>query len=210
MIAAAGYLARRQSNSSAPLTLAVLPFGNIGADSALSYVAEGLADEVAGALARVPGIQIKSRSGARAYRGQLGADVTEAGARLKADYLITGVVRQERGRWILSAELARAADKASLWGENFNLGADQQAGAAEADRRPPWSAAMRGTRFPRSIGTAPALASTQRTSNRRRTGCTCEGRRDSTGADQSVREAADLFRRPRFTRTRVYARPIRA
>ena len=194
VIGAAGYFATRPSGRSAPITVAVLPFGNIGADSALSYVAEGLADEVAGALARVPGIQIKSRSGARAYRGQLGPDVTEAGARLKADYLITGVVRQERGRWILSAELARAADKASLWGENFNLGADQQAGAAEAIADT-LVAAMRGM-FPKSIGTAPALASNQKTSNSEAFRLYLRGqdKLDHRGPNVSVRESAELFR----------------
>ena len=194
VIGAAGYLATRHSGSSAPLTLAVLPFGNIGADSALSYVAEGLADEVAGALARVPGIQIKSRSGARAYRGQLGPDVTEAGARLKADYLITGVVRQERGRWILSAELARAADKASLWGDNFNLGADQQAGAAEAIADT-LVTAMRSM-FPKSIGTASALASNQRTSNPEAYRLYLRGQQklDRRGQSESVKESAELFR----------------
>jgi serine/threonine-protein kinase len=194
VIGAAGYFANRPSGRSAPISVAVLPFGNIGADSALSYVAEGLADEVAGALARVPGIQIKSRSGARAYRGQLGPDVTEAGARLKADYLITGVVRQERGHWILSAELARAADKASLWGDNFNLGADQQAGAAEsiADT---FVAAMRGI-FPKSIGTAPALASNQKTSNSEAFRLYLRGQfqLDHRGIKVSVRDGAELFR----------------
>ena len=194
VVGAAGYFVTRPSGRSAPITVAVLPFGNIGADSALSYVAEGLADEVAGALARVPGIQIKSRSGARAYRGQLGPDVTEAGARLKADYLITGVVRQERGHWILSAELARAADKASLWGGKFDLGADQQAGAAEAVADT-LVTAMRGI-FPKSIGTAPALASNQQASNSEAFRLYLRGQYnlDHRGINVSVREGAELFR----------------
>ena len=194
LIGAAGYFATRPSGRSAPITVAVLPFGNIGADSALGYVAEGLADEVAGALARVPGIQIKSRSGARAYRGQLGPDVTEAGTRLKADYLITGVVRQEQGHWILSAELARAADKASLWGENFNVGADQQAGAAEAIADT-LVKAMRGI-FPNSIGTARALASNQTTSNSEAYRLYLRGQAglDHRGIRVSLRENAELFR----------------
>jgi TolB-like protein len=194
VIGASGYFATRPSGTSAPISVAVLPFGNIGADSALAYVAEGLADEVAGALARVPGIQIKSRSGARAYRGQLGPDVTEAGARLKADYLITGVVRQERGRWILSAELARASDKASLWGANFNVGADQQAGAADAIADT-LVVAMRGM-FPKSIGTATALAFNQRTSNPEayRLYLLGQYKLDRRGAFGGVKESAELFR----------------
>jgi TolB-like protein len=192
LIGTAAYLATRESGSSAPITLAVLPFGNIGADSALSYVAQGLADEVAGALTRVPGIQITSRMGARAYGGQLGPDVTEAGVRLKADYLITGVVRQERGRWILSAALERAADKASLWAESFNLGPEQQAGAAEAIAGT-LVTAMRSL-FPKTISSPSALASNRQTSNNEAYRLFLRGQDKLDRRGQSVKESADLFR----------------
>jgi TolB-like protein/tRNA A-37 threonylcarbamoyl transferase component Bud32 len=194
VIAATVYFTTRPVAKSPPISVAVLPFGNMGADSALSYVAEGLADEVAGALTRVPGIQIKSRNGARAYRGQLSPDVTEAGTRLKADYVITGVVRQERGRWILSVELARAIDKASLWDESITLDIDQQAGAAEVIGDT-LVKALRGM-FPNSIGIASALASNQRTSNSEAYRLYLRGqdKLDHRGGNTSVREGAELFR----------------
>ncbi len=192
LISTAGYLATRESGSSSPLTLAVLPFGNIGADSAMDFVAQGLADEVAAALARAPGIQIKSRIGARAYRGQLGVDLAEAGARLKADYLMTGVVRQERGRWILSADLARAVDATSLWGESFNVSMDQVAGAAEAIAGSLITSLR--SRFPKSIGSAPALAANQQTSNNDAYRLYLRGQDKLSRRGQSVKESADLFR----------------
>ena len=80
---AGAYFATKTASATGPITVAVLPFANIAGDSTMDFVADGLADEVASLLARVPGILIKSRSGARAYRGQLAPDVTEAGARLK-------------------------------------------------------------------------------------------------------------------------------
>ena len=87
MVAAiGGYFATRTASVAAPITLAVLPFVNIAGDSATDFVADGLSDEVASALTRVPGVLVKSRTGALRYRGQLAPDVTEAGARLKADY----------------------------------------------------------------------------------------------------------------------------
>ena len=46
----------------------------------MEFVTEGLADEVAEALQRVPGIQIKSRVGARAYRGQLSPGIRRRGS----------------------------------------------------------------------------------------------------------------------------------
>jgi serine/threonine-protein kinase len=188
----AAWLTTRLPAASAPITLAVLPFGNIGADSALDFVAEGLADEVAGALARVPGVQIQSRNGARAYRGQLAADLAEAGVRLKAEYLMTGVVRQERGRWILSAELTRGPDGASLWLESFHLSPDQQAGAAEAIAGSVTTALR--SRFPKAVGTAPRLAANQQTTNSEALRLYLRGQEKLDRRGQSVRESADLFR----------------
>ena len=192
VVSGAVYLGTRGSGGSAPITLAVLPFGNIGADSTLSFVAEGLADEVAGALARVPGIQIKSRNGARNYRNQLTPDLADAGVKLKADYLMTGVVRQERGRWILSAEVARAADAASLWGENFNVGPDQAAGAAELIARS-LTLALHG-QFPRTVGTAPVLGANTRTTNNEAYRLYLRGQGLLDRRGQSVSESAELFR----------------
>ena len=193
LLAAAGLYLSRSSRAPAPVTLTVLPFGNTNADSTLNYVADGLAEEVATALARVPGIQVTSRSAARAYRGQLGVDVSEAGARLRAEYVLTAIVRQDRENWILSADLARAADAASIWADNFHLRPDQQAGAAEQIATS-LVAAMRA-RFPRTIGAVPVVASTQHTTNGEAYRLYLRGQEKLNRRAQSVREAADLFRR---------------
>jgi TolB-like protein len=115
--------------SSSPFTLAVLPFGNTAADTSVDFLTDGLPDEIASALGRVPGIQIRSRSGARRYRGQLFVDAKEAGATLGAEYIMHGVVRLERGQWILSADVARASDRTSIWGQQFALDLNQQVGS---------------------------------------------------------------------------------
>jgi TolB-like protein/tetratricopeptide (TPR) repeat protein len=192
VVGTVAYLATRAPGASAPITLTVLPFGNIGADSAMDLVAGGLAEEVASALQRVPGIQIKSRSGARAYRGKLGVDVTEAGARLKADYVMTGVIRQDRGSWILSADVERAADATSLWGDAFNVSPDRQAGTSEAIAAAV-VAALR-SRFPASIGSAPVLRPNQRTVNNEAYRLYLRGQEKLKRRSQSVKEAVELFR----------------
>jgi TolB-like protein len=190
-IAAGAYWVTREPRPPAPITLSVLPFGNIGADSAVEFVAQGLGDEVASVLLPVPGIQVKSRGGARYYRGQLGVDVTEAGARLAADYVMTGVVRQERGQWILSAELERAADKTSLWSGKFTLGPDQAAGAAQTIALDLVKALQ--TRFSH-IGTAPARVVHQRTENNEAYRLYLKGRERLSRRTVSVKESAELFR----------------
>ncbi len=192
LIGTVAYVATRPTGPSFPIRLSVLPFVNIDTDSTMELVAGGLTEDVASALARVPGIQITSRSGARAYRGQMGVDVAEAGARLKADYLMTAVVRQERGGWILSADLARATDAASVWGDNFTISPDRQTGAADAIAVT-LAAALR-KRFGKSIGPAQALGPNQRTSNNEAYRLYLKGQEKLNRRSQSVKESAELFR----------------
>ena len=178
--------------ASAPLTVAVLPFYDLNRDSTLAFVADGFYEEVASALARVPGILIKSRSGARAYRDSLAVDVVEAGARLKADYVLTAEVRQDRGRWILSADLGRQSDAASVWAQSFVLQPDQQASAAEAIADS-LAGALRA-RFPGTIGSAPEFAANQRTTSSEAYRLYLRGQERLSRRGLSVRESADLFR----------------
>ena len=176
----------------APLTLAVLPFYDLNRDSTLAFVADGFYEEVASALARVPGILIKSRSGARAYRDSLAVDVVAAGAKLKADYVLTAEVRQDGGRWILSADLGRQSDAASMWAQSFVLLPQEQASAAEriADDL---AGALR-TRFPGTVGAAPALAANQSTTSSAAYRLYLRGQERLSRRGLSVRESADLFR----------------
>jgi serine/threonine-protein kinase len=193
VVVTGGYFATRSARANGSIAVAVLPFGSTGADSTMSLFADGLGDEVASALARVPGIVIKSRTGARAYRGQLAPDVTEAGARLKADYLVTAVVRQERGRWILSADLERAADATSLWGNAFVIDPNEQ-GAVADSLAADLTAALRRI-FPRTVGVAPARLPRQQTSSSEAFRLYLAGQEKLARRGQSVKEAVDLFRR---------------
>ena len=192
LAATGGYFATKSGWVAPPVTLAVLPFANIAGDSTLDYVADGLTDEVASALGRVPGLLIKSRTGARRYRGQLTPDVTEAGARLKAEYLVTAVVRQELGQWVLSAEFARAADAASLWDSTFRVSPNEQAVVADAIAGS-LATRLRGL-FPRAIGVAPVRTRNQQASNPEAYRLYVLGQGKIARRTQSVREAADLFR----------------
>jgi eukaryotic-like serine/threonine-protein kinase len=192
-VAAAGvYLATRAGDSPPPITLAVLPINNISADSAIEFVAEGLGDDVAGVLLTVPGIQIQGRSSAWKYRGQLGVDVTEAGARLGADWVMTGAVRLQGGHWILSAQLERSADKANVWGESFDISPDQAAGAAQAIAAR--VVASLRLRFPKVIGAAPSLPANRRTENNEAYRLYLKGREMFSRRTVSVKESAELFR----------------
>jgi len=190
VISTAAYRATR--GSPAPITISVLPFFNTEGDSLMEFVATGLAEDVASALARVPGIQIKSRNGARAYRGQFTVNVAEVAPKLKAEYLMTGAVRQEGGRWILTVDLERGVDAATLWDSTFDVGESQQTGAADAITRS-LIATLR-KQFPRSIGPAPPLGPNQRTANVEAYRLYLRGQELLSRRIQDVKKSADLFR----------------
>ena len=179
--------------SVAPFTLAVLPFGNIAADTSVNYLTDGLPDEIASALSRVSGIQIRGRSSALRYRGQLFVDVSEAGAKLGADYVMTGALRQERGQWILSADVARAADGTSIWAEQFTLNLDQQVGSV-ATITDSLLVTLR-TQFPQSIGAAPRVATARQTANPEAWRLYLRGQERLSRRGLSVKESAELFQR---------------
>jgi serine/threonine-protein kinase len=189
--ATSGYFATRNSGAAGSVTVAVLPFENTARDSAVDFLADGLTDEVASALGRVPGILIKSRSGARRYRGKPDLDMTEAGARLKADYLMTAAVRQDQGQWVLSADFARAADATSLWDTNFVVRPNEQ--GAVADVIAGSLAARLRKLFPRAIGVAPARPANQQTTNPEAYRLYVLGQGRLARRTLSVREATGFF-----------------
>ena len=191
LLAFAGYRATRAPVvASAPIKLAVLPLANLASDTAAAFLTDGLPDEIATVLGRVPGIQIQGRSGARAYSGQLSPDITEAGLKLGAEYVITGAVRREAGNWILSLNFDRAADQASLWAENFTINRDQRAGVVKTITDSLLFALR--SRFP-NVGTAPVVASASQTKSALANEFYLGGKAKLQRRRMSVREAAESF-----------------
>ena len=192
VLAVGGWFAAQATANVTPITLTVLPFANSAADTAVDFLSEGLADELASAFARVPGVQIMSRSGARFYRGQLGVDVTEAGARLNADYVMQGVVRRDRGRWVISADIGRRTDRASIWGEVFTLNPAEQARAADLIAASVIAELRR--RFPRALAGSAPVAPTSGTTDIEAYRLYLRGQERLNRRGQSVTESAELFR----------------
>ena len=98
--------------------VAVLPFDDIGGDTANAYFADGMADELATQLSKMRGLRVVARSSAMAYRGQH-VDAREIGRKLGAGIVIGGSVRRDRGRVRLSAQLTEAKDGLVLWSETY-------------------------------------------------------------------------------------------
>jgi len=100
-------------------SLAVLPFANLSADKENEYFSDGLAEDIIGALARVPGLRVMARTSAFAFRGR-DVDVREIGTRLNVEHVLEGSVRRSGNRIRVTAQLVMASDGYPLWSQRFD------------------------------------------------------------------------------------------
>jgi eukaryotic-like serine/threonine-protein kinase len=186
------FVQQRDAVAPPPITLAVLPFGNIGGDSALLASTLGLGDEVFTALQRVPRLQMRSRNGARAFAGHLGVDEREVGKKLLVDYVVEGDMREESGRWLVIARLTRTADATELWSQKFAANDHEQLVVAEQIANE--IAAQLRQRFPMVLGATIALKPNQVTTDPEAHRLYVLGQELLSRRGQSVSESADRFR----------------
>ena len=114
-------IALRVSRSPTPgkTMIAVLPFGSIGGDTANAYFAEGIADELGTALARLPGVELAGRVSAAKYKRD-GASAQEIGRALNVIAVLDGTVRRDADHIRVSTELASGTDGRVLWKETYD------------------------------------------------------------------------------------------
>jgi adenylate cyclase len=112
---------RLQSMASAATigpAIAVLPFVNLSPDRENEYFSDGMTEEIANALARVPGLRVAARTSAFAFKGQ-DIDARDIAARLGVATLVAGSVRKIGNRIRLTAQLIDGADGCHLWSETY-------------------------------------------------------------------------------------------
>ena len=110
----------RVSSSAAPggLAIAVLPFLNLTPERESEYFSDGMTVELAGALARVQGLRVVSRTSVFALKDK-GLDARQMAERLGVDFLVEGSLRKIGDRIRLNAQLVSAADGCDLWSESY-------------------------------------------------------------------------------------------
>ena len=100
-------------------SIAVLPFTNVGHDTAAEYFADGMADELATALVRIPGLRVAARSSAFTFRGDT-VNVHEVGNKLHVGEVLEGSVRRAAGRLRVTVQLVSTADGVALWSDAYD------------------------------------------------------------------------------------------
>lgn len=100
-------------------SVAVLPFRDLSADKSLSYLGEGVANDVIAILSRFSDIAVVSRTSSFAYQGKEG-DIREIGQELGVSYVVEGSVRKEGDRVRIVAQLVNANTGDHVWADRFD------------------------------------------------------------------------------------------
>jgi len=100
-------------------SIAVLPLANMSADPENEYFSDGMTEEILNVLAKVPGMQVASRTSSFAFKGRQ-MDVRQVGEKLGVGSVLDGSVRKVGNRIRISVELIDVATGYHLWSETYD------------------------------------------------------------------------------------------
>ena len=100
-------------------SIAVLPFVNVSSDPENEYLSDGITDELIGALARVEGLQVASRTSVFSLKGKP-QDVRAIGALFAVSEVLEGTVRRAGDRIRIGAQLTSTQDGRLLWSQRYD------------------------------------------------------------------------------------------
>jgi len=100
-------------------SIAVLPLTNLSADPENEYFSDGMTEEIINALAKVPSLQVGSRSSSFAFKGK-NVDVREVGEKLGVSTVLEGSVRKVGSRIRIAAQLVNVENGYQLWSETYD------------------------------------------------------------------------------------------
>jgi len=99
--------------------IAVLPFNNLGGESAQDYFADGLTEDIIAGLAAFHCIPVIGRHSSFAFR-DTGLNLRAVAGELGARYIVEGSVRRSEERIRINAQLVDARLDRHLWAQRFD------------------------------------------------------------------------------------------
>ena len=118
-VGVARWRANAAPKASAAPSVIVLPFVNIGGDTASAYFIDGMTEELINALAQVEGLRVPGRASSFAYQGK-NVPYSKIGAELGVAAVLEGSVRESSGGLRVSARLVNVADGYQIWSEQYD------------------------------------------------------------------------------------------
>jgi TolB-like protein/Tfp pilus assembly protein PilF len=106
-------------HSPPPLSIVVLPFGNLSGDPAQDYFVDGIADSLTTDLSRIRGSFVIARNSAFSYKGK-SIDVRQVGLELNIRYVLEGSVQRSGNRLRVNVQLVDTETANHLWAERFD------------------------------------------------------------------------------------------
>ena len=100
-------------------SIVVLPFANLSNDPGQDYFADGMTEEIQGALSQIPGLRVIGRTTSFALRDRA-ADLRDVGRRLGVTSVLEGSVRRAGSRLRVNAQVVDARDGYQLWSQTFD------------------------------------------------------------------------------------------
>lgn len=113
---ATGWLVLRPGPSKAK-SVAVLPFDNLSGDPAQAYFSDGIAEEIRGALGRIPGLKVVARTSSELVRN---VDATTAAKKLSVANILAGSVRRSPSTIRVAAQLVDGTTGIEVWSQTFD------------------------------------------------------------------------------------------
>jgi serine/threonine protein kinase/tetratricopeptide (TPR) repeat protein len=123
---AEGYSAAssRSLDEDKSISVAVLPFKNVGTQPELEYLSEGITEVLISSLSRKPGLKVIARSTVFHYKGRIG-DAVNIGKQLGVSSVVTGRILQRGNVIRIGVELVDVEDGWQLWGEQYRRSVDE-------------------------------------------------------------------------------------
>ena len=104
-------------------SVAVLPFLNLSGDPDQDYFADGVVEDIIGALSRMRWLFVIARNSSFTYKGRA-VDVKQVGRELGVRYVLEGSVRKAGNRVRVIGQLIDATAGAHLWADRFDSSLD--------------------------------------------------------------------------------------
>lgn len=100
-------------------SIAVLPFVNMSDEKANEYFSDGISEELLNLLAKIPQLQVPSRTSSFSFKGKE-VEIPEIARQLHVANVLEGSVRKSGDQLRITVQLTRAARGYYLWSETYD------------------------------------------------------------------------------------------